>query len=158
MNQPGNIIQPQIELSNSALLVGKLLTGLLRASSEDDVQPQAALAMEALGQRLLVSKQIIETGQELFKPSREKRIARVIIDTMKLAIGLTSSGWPEAMRGSISLVKSFLLAMACKVCFTDEEAGAILHQMMWSTGVSHTLPIYAPQVGQFIPAISGYGP
>jgi hypothetical protein len=157
MNQPGNIIQPQIELSNSVLLVGKLLMGLLRASFEDDVQPQAALAMEALGQRLLVSKQIIETGQELFKPSKEKRIAKVIIDTMKLAIGLTSSGWPEAMRGSISLVKSFLLAMACKVNFTDEQAGSILHHMMWSTGVSQKRPIYASQVGQFITAISGYG-
>jgi hypothetical protein len=61
------------------------------------------------------------------------------------------------MRGSISLVKSFLLAMACKVCFTDEEAGYILHQMMWSAGVVNTLPIYASQVGQFISAISGYG-
>jgi hypothetical protein len=157
MNQPGTIIQPQIELSNSALLTAKLLTGFLRASSEDDVQPQAALAMEALGQRLLVSKEIIETGQELFKPSKEKRKARVMIDNMKLAIGLTSSGWPEAMRGSISLVKSFLLAMACKVNFTDEEAGCILHQMMWSTGVSHTFPLYASQVGQFISAVSGYG-
>jgi hypothetical protein len=52
MNQSGNIIQPQIELSNSALLAANLVTRVLRASSEDDVQPQAALAMEALGQRL----------------------------------------------------------------------------------------------------------
>ena len=157
MNQPGSIIQPQIELSNSALLAANLVTRVLRASSEDDVQPQAALAMEALGQRLLVSKQIIETGQEIFKPSKEKQKGKVMIDTMKLIIGLTSGGWPEAMRSSISLVKSFLLAMACKVCFTDEEAGCIIHQMIWSTGVVHTFPIYASQVGQFISAISGYG-
>jgi hypothetical protein len=157
MNQPGNIIQPQIELSNSALLAANLVTRVLRASSEDDVQPQAALAMEALGQRIFVSKQIIETGQEIFKPSKEKRRAKATIDAMKLIIGLTSSGWPEAMRGSISLVKSFLLAMACKVCFTDEEAGCILHQMMWSAGVVNAFPIYASQVGQFISAISGYG-
>jgi len=157
MNQPGNIIQPQIELSNSALLAANLLTRVLCASSEDDVQPQAALAMEALGQRLFVSKQVIQTGQEIFKPQKEKRKDKIMIDTMKLIIGLTSSGWPEAMRGSISLVKSFLLAMACKVCFTDEEAGRILHQMMWSAGVVRTFPIYASQVGQFISAISGYG-
>jgi hypothetical protein len=47
--------------------------------------------------------------------------------------------------------------MACKVCFTDEEAGCIIHQMMWSTGGIHNFPIYASQVGQFISAISGYG-
>jgi hypothetical protein len=110
MNQPKSIIQPQIELSNSALLVADLLARVLRASSEDDVQPQAAFAMEALGQRLLVSKQVIEIGQEIFKPSKERRRSKVAIDTMKLIIGLPSSGWPEAMRGSISLVKSFLLA------------------------------------------------
>ena len=92
MNQPGNIIQPQIELSNSALLVANILTRVLRASSEDDVQPQAALAMEALGQRLLVSKQVIETGQEIFKPPKEKRKSKVVIDTTNLIIGLTSSG------------------------------------------------------------------
>ena len=157
MSQPGNIIQPQIELSNLALLSANLVTRVLSASSQDDVQPQAALAMEALGQRLFVSKQIIETGQEIFKPSKEKQRGKVVINSMKLIIGLTSSGWPEAMRGSISLVKSFLLAMACKVCFTDEDAGFILHQMMWSTGVVNAFPTYASQIGQFISAISGYG-
>jgi len=44
MNQPGNIIQPQIELTNSALLTANLLTRVLCASSEDDVQPQAAFS------------------------------------------------------------------------------------------------------------------
>jgi hypothetical protein len=76
MSQPGNIIQPQIELSNLALLSVNLVTRVLSASSQDDVQPQAALAMEALGQRLFVSKQIIETGQEIFHPSKEKQRVR----------------------------------------------------------------------------------
>jgi len=43
------------------------------------------LAMEALGQRLF------ETGQEIFNPSKEKRKDKVMIDTMKLIIGLNSS-------------------------------------------------------------------
>ncbi|KIX02455.1 uncharacterized protein Z518_08396 [Rhinocladiella mackenziei CBS 650.93] len=154
MNPSGNpVVQPQIELSNSALLATHFIKSVLRACAEEDVQPQSGLALERLGQKLFVSRQVIELGREVFK----RKVEKVDIQKLKLVIGLSNDGLAKAMRESISLIKAFLLVVALKICFIDEEAGRLLHNMMWSEGIINEFPLYPDQVTQFITRVSGYG-
>ena len=98
MPLPTNAVQAQVELSNLALLMTKSIISVVQAAFEDNVQPQVALASEALGQRLLVSKQVIQISQELFNPSQGKLTREVMVDKLKVVIGLPEFSWHDAMK------------------------------------------------------------
>ncbi|KAL9613059.1 MAG: hypothetical protein Q9167_002358 [Letrouitia subvulpina] len=153
MSTSESSVQKQWDIGQSAFLAGAAVVALLRAASQDDVQPQAILAMEALGAGLLVHQERIGEGIDALSGGESRRLGV----KLKLLIGLNNGGVAREMRKSVPCVASFMMAIACKTCFTDQEAGSILYEMMNLRGVLSKVPLSRGQVEQFIEAISGYG-
>ncbi len=152
MSTSNSSVQKQWDIGQSILLVGVAAIALLSAGSEDDIQPQAIVAMEGLGAGLLVHQDRIGEGVDALKGGENRKWSK-----LKLTVGLNNGGTARVMRSSVSCVASFLLAVACKTCFTDQETGGILYEMMDFRGVLRTVPIYRGQIEQAVGAISGYG-
>ena len=160
MSQTGGPVQAQLELSNSALMTKKMVTTFLQVCVDDDVQPLAAVAMEALGNLILVSQERIKEADLLFQPAPSQGKpawpTRKFLKRLGVMAGVTIHGWPEAFSESLPLKKTFLLATACKVCFTDAEVARILYEMTWLGREAPKARFYPDQAGHFIDAISGY--
>ena len=152
MTTSNSSVQKQWDIGQSILLVGVAAIALLSAGTEDDIQPQAIVAMEGLGAGLLVHQDRIGEGVDALKGGENRKWSN-----LKLTVGLNNRGAARVMRNSVSCVGSFLLAVACKTCFTGQETGSILYEMMDFRGVLRTVPIYRGQIEQAGGYVSGYG-
>ncbi|KAL8784411.1 MAG: hypothetical protein Q9195_009056 [Heterodermia aff. obscurata] len=148
----GSSIQKQWDIGQSIFLIGVTAIALLKAGSEDDIQPQAIVALEGLGAGLLVHKDRIDEAVDALKGNENRRLSKLM-----LSIGLNHGGVARIMRKSVPCVASFLLAVACKTCFTDRETGSMLYEMMDLRGVLRTVPVSRGQIEQAVGAFSGYG-
>ncbi|KAI9701827.1 MAG: hypothetical protein M1836_001171 [Candelina mexicana] len=140
------------DLGYSVFKAGSAVFDLIKASAEDDVQCQAVLALEGLGAGCLVSQHRIGDAVEALSQRKVEWIER-----LKITIGLSGGGIARVLRKSTPCLAAFLLAMACKTCFSDEDVGSILFEMMVFQGLIRQIPVSAWQVGQLIGAVSGYG-
>ncbi|KAL9116368.1 MAG: hypothetical protein Q9187_007110 [Circinaria calcarea] len=145
-------IQAQWDIGQSIFTIKDRIIELVRAGSEDDVQPQAILAMEGLGAGIIVHNDRIGEGKLALKGGESRRMEKLL-----LLVGLSGGGVARLMRESTPCIASFLLAVACKTCLTDDETGAILYEMMVLRNVLQTVPVFKEQICQFVGAISGYG-
>ena len=145
-------IQTQWDIGQSLFTIKDRIVDLVRAGSEDDVQPQAILAMEGLGTGIIVHNDRIGEGKLALKGGESRRMEKLL-----LLVGLSGGGVARLMRDSTPCIASFLLAVACKTCFTDDETGAILYEMMALRNVLRTVPVFKEQICHFVGAISGYG-
>ena len=152
MAESNSKIQKQWDIGQSIFLIGVTAIALLKAGSEDDIQPQAILALEGLGVGLLVHKDRIDEAVDALKGCENRRLSKLM-----LSIGLNHGGVARIMRKSVPCVASFLLAVCCKTCFTDQETGSMLYEMMDLRGVLRTVPVSRGQVEQAVGAFSGYG-
>ena len=152
MSTPNSSVQKQWDIGHSVLLAGGVIIALIAAASQDDIQPQAILAMEGLGAGLLVHQDRIGDGIDALKGGENRKLSKLM-----LTFGLNNGGAARIMRGSVSCVASFMLAVACKTCFTDQEIGSLLYDMMSFRGVLRTVPVSRGQIEQAVGAISGYG-
>lgn len=108
--------------------------------------------MEALGAGLLVHQDRIGDGIDALNGSESRKLSK-----LKLMVGLNKGGVAREMRKSVSCVAAFVLAVACKTCFTDQQAGSLLYEMMAHRGLLRMVPVSRGQIGQFIESVSGYG-
>ena len=145
-------IQTQWDIGQSIFTLKDRIVELIRAGSEDDVQPQAILAMEGLGAGIIVHNDRIGEGKLALKGGESYKLEKLL-----LLIGFTGGGVARLMRDSTPCIASFLLIVACKTCFTDDETGAILYEMMVLRNVLRTVPVFKEQICQYVCAISGYG-
>ena len=147
-------VQTQLEISSTLLLTKNAVFALLRASSEDDVQAQAVLALEQLGASILghISQDRIEEGIAALTKVEYWPLKR-----LKLSIGLHGGGVAEVMRNSVPCIAGFLLAVACKTVFTDGQTAQLLYHMMEDRKILKTVPVTKGQIEQVIGIISGYG-
>ena len=152
MSTQNSSIQKQWDIGQSVVIWGKATIALIEAGSQDDIQPQAILAMERLGAGLLVHEDRINEGVDALKGGESRKLSRLM-----LTIGLNNGGAARVMKDSVSCVASFMLAVACKTCFTDQETGSLLYDMMSFRGVLKKVPVSRGQVEQAVGAISGYG-
>lgn len=159
-NSNNQLVQPQLELSNSALLGKGALSHLLNVCLEDDVQPLISVIMESMGDSLLISRKRIETAQEIFLKTRSQPgywPSRKLLKKVGLAVGVAVQGWPDLFSKSIGLIKTFLLATACQICYNDDEIASMLYEMMWLSKRNPNAP-YLPEYNlRFVDAVSGYG-
>ncbi len=144
MSTSNSSVQKQWDIGQSILLVGVAEIALLSAGSEDAIQHQAIV--------LLVHQDRIGEGVDALKGGENRKWSK-----LKLMVGLNNGGTARVMRSLVSCVASFQLAVACKTCFTHQETGSILYEMMDFRGVLQIVPIYRGQIEQAVGAISGYG-
>lgn len=152
MSTHSSSVQKQWDIGQSVLILGAATIALIDAGSQDDIQPQAIVAMEGLGAGLLVHQDRIGEGIDALKGGENRKLSKLM-----LTFGLNNGGAARIMRGSVSCVASFMLAVACKTCFTDQETGSLLYDMMSFRGVLRTVPVSRGQIEQAVGAISGYG-
>ena len=152
MSDAGSSIQKQWDIGQSVFLVGAAVVALLSAASQDDVQPQAILALEALGAGLLVHQNRIGEGVDALNGGESRKLTK-----LNLMVGLHRGGVAREIRKSVSCVAAFILAVACKTCFTDREVGSLLYEMMDHRGVLRKLPVSRWQIEQLVCSVSGYG-
>ncbi|KAL8886019.1 MAG: hypothetical protein Q9215_006218 [Flavoplaca cf. flavocitrina] len=152
MAGPSSGVRKQWDIGHSIFLAGAVVRSLIKAGSEDDIQPQAILAMEGLGAGLLVDQERISDGVDALKGGENRKFNQLMITA-----GLTNGGAARLMRDSIPCVAAFVLAVACKTCFTDQETGSILYEMMHFRGVLRSVPVSRTQIERAVGALSGYG-
>ena len=152
MSGSSSSVQKQWDIGQSVFVVGAAVVAMLSAASQDDVQPQAILAMEALGAGLLVHQDRIGEGIDALNGGESRKLTK-----LNLMVGLHRGGVAREIRKSVSCVAAFILAVACKTCFTDREVGSILYEMMDLRGVLRKIPVSRWQIEQFVGSVSGYG-
>ena len=152
MSTRNSSVQKQWDIGQSIFFLGRATIALIDAGSQDDIQPQAIVAMEGLGAGLLVHQDRIGEGIDALKGGENRKLSKLM-----LTLGLNNGGAARIMRESVPCVASFLLAVACKTCFTDHETGSLLYDMMSFRGVLRTVPVSRGQIEQAVGAISGYG-
>ena len=152
MSDSVSSVQKQWDIGQSVFLAGAAVVALLSAASQDDVQPQAILAMEALGAGLLVHQDRIGEGIDALNGGESRKLTK-----LNPMVGLHRGGVAREIRKSFSCVAAFVLAVACKTCFTDQEVGSIRYKMMDLRGVLRRSPVSRWQIEQFVGSVSGYG-
>lgn len=125
MNVSKSNIQKQWDIGQSVFYALASARALLSAGSEDDIQPQAIIAMEGLGAGLLIDQDRISEGIDALKGGESRRLSQLMI-----IVGLSNGGTARLMRESVACIASFVLATTYKTCFTDQEIGSMLFDMM----------------------------
>ncbi len=74
-----------------------------------------------------------------------------------IIVGLSNGGTARLMMESVACVVSFVLAAACKTCFTDQGTGSILYDIMKCRGVLQSVPVSRTQIERVVGAISSFG-
>lgn len=142
---------PQWDVSQTAFNSAGALREIIRAVSYDDVQPQALLAAEALGLGLLVSPTRI--NEAIVALDGEQSVKW---DRFKVVIGLQCKGTVKAIRNSTALTQFFLVATACKLCYTDAELGDVFFDIIAESGVLSLFPVSSSQLSRLIGVVSGH--
>jgi hypothetical protein len=145
-------LQLQLDLVNLVSIPGRTVLDILKACAEDDIQGLVIPPLEAFGSWLLVDRDQISKGGDALKKTESK-----VVSFLKLVIGLSSRGLNKALRDNIHLTASFLFAVACSPCFTVEETGKLIHEMMALKGMLKSYPIHSAPLSQFVRIIAGYG-
>lgn len=125
----GNV-SAQWDVGKTAFSSADRLRQLIGTATQDNVQPQAVLAAEALGFGLIVSPKRIDEAIVALGGTESTRIA-----DLKVMIGLTSGGVVRTIRNSTALTQFFLVATACKLCYTSEEIGMLMFEMTAASGL-----------------------
>lgn len=142
--------QKQWDIGQSRFLAGATAVALMSAGSEDDIQPQAIVAMEGLGVGLLVHQDRISEGTDALRGGESRRLSRLMI-----TVGRNDGGAARLMRDTVACVACFVSAIACKTCFTDQETGSMLYDIMELRGVLRSVPVSRKQIEQAVGMISG---
>jgi hypothetical protein len=115
---------------------------LIKAASQDDVQPQALIALESLGSECLVSNDLIADGIDALKGNQSVRL----MDS-KLLLGLRNGNTIAELRKSTSCIQAFLLITALEMCGYDETSVAdVLYHMLSCKSLLKTAPVSKQQL------------
>jgi hypothetical protein len=118
------------------------LVSLIKAASQDDVQPQAAKALENLGARCLVSNDLISQGIDALNGNQSIRLR----DT-KAFIGVSSGGIAAEFRTSTSCIRAFLLVTVLEACgYSEGDIGEVIYHMLSYTDVLRNSPASIKQI------------
>jgi hypothetical protein len=151
MSDPRDV-QLQVDLVNLGTISGQKVLDILVACAEDDIQGLVIPPLEVFGSWLLVDRDRIAKGGDALRKTESK-----VVSFLKLVIGLSGRGLTKALRHNIHLTASFLFAVACSPCFTVEETGKLIHEMMTLKGVLRSYPIHSTPLSQFVRTVIGYG-
>ena len=131
-------------------LSGKLLQ-LIGAASEDNVQPQAVLALRALGSFIHPSPHLIGKAVDALDGTKN-----VNLEHLKLTVGIDSGGTALFLRQSTPGIAAFLLVCALRIAYNDNEIGEIMYGMAAQSGILKSWPTSAQQLSQVVETLSGY--
>ena len=143
-------IQKQWDIGVTSIASVDKLLEVIRAGSEDNVQAQAVLALQALGSAIHPPQELIGKGVDALGG-----VDNVKIQNMKLVVGLHSGGTAMYLRQSTPGIAAFLLISALKLWHTDDDVGETLHRMAIVSGVISRWPASARQFSQVVDAVSG---
>jgi hypothetical protein len=149
-NAVGPAVQPQWEVGQTTFSTVSQLRELIGIASQDNVQPQAVLAAEALGLGLIVSSKRIGEAVEALGGNDSTRL-----ESIRAFIGLSSGKIHHVIRHSTPLLQFFLVITASKLCYTDTELGDLAFQMMVHASVLKNTPVAPSQLTQLIRKFSG---
>ena len=119
-----NIVQKQWDIGYTSFASTERLVTLIRAASEDNVQPQAVLALCALGSKIQPHQELIGKAVDALGGTKN-----VNLEHLRLSVGLQYGGTALYLRESTPGVAIFLLISALKLWHLDDDVGNILHQM-----------------------------
>ncbi|KAL8922038.1 MAG: hypothetical protein Q9172_003721 [Xanthocarpia lactea] len=145
-----NAVQKQWDIGVTSIASADRLIELIRGASEDNVQPQAVLAICALGSAIHPHQRLIGEGVNALGGTKNVRI-----ENMKLSIGLQFGGTALYLRQSTPGVAAFLLVCALKLWHVDDDVGDILYEMALASGVISRWPASAQQFSQVVSTIAG---
>lgn len=145
-----NPVQKQWDIGVTSIASADRLLELIRGASEDNVQPQAVLALCALGSAIHPHQRLIGEGVNALGGTKNVRI-----ENMKLSFGLQFGGTALYLRQSTPGVAAFLLVCALKLWHVDDDVGDILYEMALASGVISRWPASVQQFSQVVTTISG---
>ncbi len=145
-----NAVQKQWDIGVTSIASADRLLELIRGASEDNVQPQAVLAICALGSVIHPHQRLIGEGVNALGGTKNVRI-----ENMKLSLGLQFGGTALYLRQSTPGVAAFLLVCALKLWHVDDDVGDILYEMALASGVISRWPASVQQFSQVVSTISG---
>lgn len=125
--------------------------GLVKASSQDDVHPQAVLAAEALGAGILVAPVRIKDALQALGANESFRLQQT-----RISIGLMHGNTQRAIQSSTPLLQFFVFCTAFKLIYVDEAIGDIMFEMMSTTGLLAKHPISPPQLTRLLNQVSAH--
>ena len=143
------VLQWDLGLTSTALSSGFLQ--LIKAASEDNIQPQAALALQALGGILQPSQELIGKAVNALNG-----VSNIKLEALKLTIGISSGGTSLIFRSSTPGITCFLLICALKLSYVESDVGQILYQMAGRVGVLNQWPASQQQLSQVVSALTGH--
>ena len=144
-------VQKQWDVSATSIASSQKLLELIAAASEDNVQPQAVLALCALGSIIHPSPELIGTAVDALGGTKN-----VKLENLKLAIGLRIGGTALHLRQTTPGLAVFLLICALKLWHIDNDVGIILHRMAVKSGVISRWPASSQQFCDAVDAVAGH--
>ena len=144
-------VAAQWDVGKTAFTSADRLLQLISTVTQDNVQPQAVLAAEALGLSLMVSSKRIDEAIVALGGNESTRLA-----DFKVMIGLSSGGVVRIIRNSTALTQIFLVATACKLCYVTSEIGNLLFEMIATSGILTKFAVSSSQLAQLVYAFSGH--
>ena len=146
-----NPIALQLDISNTTSLTTSSLLNIVQSASVDNVQPQAILAAEALGTKILFST-------ELYDPAIRALDGRehLVLERLKAVIGLNNGNVVRIFRQSTPLIGFFLSMCALKPCFTDSELGDLAFQWLAKEKILEKFPVASFQLCDLMRTLSGH--
>lgn len=149
----GGEISKQVDIGQIIRDGGQLVGQIIAACSADDVQLQAVLAFETLGQELLVHPDRINDAVDALGGSRNQRL-----NQLQLTVGYNGDSLANRIRNSLGCTQAFALVMACRTCYDDSTVGKIIQKLMVNHGVfGRGLVVSTQQLIRLIEAISPNG-
>lgn len=127
----------------------------MQAVSQDNVQPSAVMAVEALGSSMIVSEERINDGLDaLNAKGRYSWLERIPI-----YLGLTSGGVATLIRTvALRAIPAFLLITSLKTFMTDEDIAHVLFEMLIHQGLARKPELRATkqQLCEVVDVVSGF--
>jgi hypothetical protein len=128
------------------------LSALLKATTQDDVQASAVMAIEKIGFRCLVNPELIGRGIDALGGNENIRISET-----KLLFGIARGGTALESRKSTPCVQGFLLIASLQNCgLTIKEVGEILFEILASSGDLAATPVSTQQLTKLVKVLSGH--
>lgn len=146
-----NALRPSWDIPGSTFKTLELLQGLIKASSQDDVHPQAILAAEALGAGVLVAPERIKDALEALGANKSFRLEQT-----RISVGLMYGNTQRAIQSSTPLLQFFILSSAFRLIYIDEEIGDIIFEMMSESGLLSKYPVSPSQLSRLTGQVSGH--
>ena len=123
---------------------------LVKAASQDDVQPQAVIALETLGAGCHVSSHLISEGIDALNGQESIRLK-----DSKALLGLVNSNVVAEFRTSTARVQAFLLSTALLSCgFNETEISDIFYEMLSYRKLLKGNPVSRGQLRDLVKGLS----